>query len=229
MPNNCWPVQARSRFSRTFSAGAWHKACEPPGYSNRHEAWGGRHVAEGGNSNRGRSDVAPGGARSPETPASDPPSSAVAPQRVVFHTTACGFSHHHVSFFPIGCVSVGVILQAGGRSYLYARSGRVARSWRFETTRAFRCWPTVTASADATTRQARRPVRRDTSALVTGAAILLLAYLLFLIFRPFAVALVFAAVMAVVFHPLHAKLRTIARSRLHQRCSCVVDRAAHQS
>ena len=33
-------------------------------------------------------------------------------------------------------------------------------------------------------------------------AILLLAYLLFLIFKPFAVALVFAAVVAVVFHPL---------------------------
>jgi hypothetical protein len=37
---------------------------------------------------------------------------------------------------------------------------------------------------------------------VSGVAILLLAYLVFLIFKPFAVALVFAAVMAVVFHPL---------------------------
>ncbi len=54
---------------------------------------------------------------------------------------------------------------------------------------------------------------RDTSAVVSGAAILLLAYCLFLIFRPFAVALVFAAVVAVVFHPLQVRLeRRIPRS-----------------
>ena len=54
---------------------------------------------------------------------------------------------------------------------------------------------------------------RDTSALVSGVAIVLLAYLLFLIFKPFATALVFAAVMAVVFHPLHVWLaRRIPRS-----------------
>jgi len=45
-------------------------------------------------------------------------------------------------------------------------------------------------------------VPREISALVSGATILLLAYLLFLIVKPFAVALVFAAVVAVVFHPL---------------------------
>jgi len=48
-------------------------------------------------------------------------------------------------------------------------------------------------------------VPRDTSALVSGVAILLLAYLLFLIFKPFAVALVFAAVVAVVFHPIQVR------------------------
>jgi predicted PurR-regulated permease PerM len=54
---------------------------------------------------------------------------------------------------------------------------------------------------------------RDTSALVSGVAIVLLAYLLFLIFKPFAAALVFAAVMAVVFHPLQVWLeRRIPRS-----------------
>ena len=54
---------------------------------------------------------------------------------------------------------------------------------------------------------------RDTSAVVSGAAILLLAYCLFLIFSPFAVALVFAAVVAVVFHPLQVRLeRRIPRS-----------------
>jgi predicted PurR-regulated permease PerM len=56
-------------------------------------------------------------------------------------------------------------------------------------------------------------VPRETSAVVSGAAILLLAYLLFLIFRPFAVALVFAAVVAVVFHPLQVWFeRRIPRS-----------------
>jgi predicted PurR-regulated permease PerM len=56
-------------------------------------------------------------------------------------------------------------------------------------------------------------VPRDTSALLSGAAILLLAYVLFLIFKPFAVALVFAAVMAVVFHPLHVRFeRRMPRS-----------------
>lgn len=54
---------------------------------------------------------------------------------------------------------------------------------------------------------------RDTSALVSGVAILLLAYILFLIFKPFAVALVFAAVVAVVFHPLQVWLeRRMPRS-----------------
>src|SRR5471030_1961662 len=43
---------------------------------------------------------------------------------------------------------------------------------------------------------------RETSAIVSAAALVLLAYILFLIFKPFATALVFAAVMAVVFHPL---------------------------
>jgi predicted PurR-regulated permease PerM len=47
---------------------------------------------------------------------------------------------------------------------------------------------------------------RDTSALVSGAAILVLAYIVFLIAKPFAAALVFAAVMAVVFHPVHVWL-----------------------
>jgi predicted PurR-regulated permease PerM len=44
-------------------------------------------------------------------------------------------------------------------------------------------------------------------------AILLLAYMLFLIFKPFAVALVFAAVVAVVFRPLQVWLeRRMRRS-----------------
>jgi predicted PurR-regulated permease PerM len=48
---------------------------------------------------------------------------------------------------------------------------------------------------------------------VSGVAILLLAYILFLIFKPFAVALVFAAVVAVVFHPLQLWLeRRMPRS-----------------
>ena len=54
---------------------------------------------------------------------------------------------------------------------------------------------------------------RETSAIVSSVAIVLLAYILFLIFKPFATALVFAAVMAVVFHPLHVWLeRRIPRS-----------------
>src|SRR5450631_1764468 len=61
--------------------------------------------------------------------------------------------------------------------------------------------------------QARPTVPRDTWALLSGVAILLLAYLLFLIFKPFAVALVFAAVVAVVFHPLQVWLeRQMPRS-----------------
>jgi predicted PurR-regulated permease PerM len=48
---------------------------------------------------------------------------------------------------------------------------------------------------------------RDTSALVSDAAILVLAYVVFLIVKPFAAALVFAAVMAVVFHPVHVWLK----------------------
>ena len=55
---------------------------------------------------------------------------------------------------------------------------------------------------------------RDTSAVVSGAAILLLAYLLFLIFKPFAVALVFAAVVAVVFHLSSAKIEDRTSRRL---------------
>jgi predicted PurR-regulated permease PerM len=49
-------------------------------------------------------------------------------------------------------------------------------------------------------------VPRDTSAVVSGAAILRLAYLLLLFSRPFAVAFVFA-VVAVVFHPLQVWLQ----------------------
>jgi predicted PurR-regulated permease PerM len=54
----------------------------------------------------------------------------------------------------------------------------------------------------------RRPLNmpRDVSALVSGVAILLLAYLVFLMFKPFAVALVFAAVASVVFHPFQVRL-----------------------
>jgi predicted PurR-regulated permease PerM len=56
-------------------------------------------------------------------------------------------------------------------------------------------------------------VPRDTPALVSGVAILLLAYILFLIFKPFAVALVFAATVTVVFHPLQVWLeRRMPRS-----------------
>ncbi len=54
---------------------------------------------------------------------------------------------------------------------------------------------------------------RDTTALLSVVAIVLLAYIQFLIFKPFATALVFAAVVAVVFHPLHAWFaRRIPRS-----------------
>lgn len=47
------------------------------------------------------------------------------------------------------------------------------------------------------------PVLRYTSSLIASAAILLLIYLLFLLFKPFATPLIFAGVMVVLFYPIH--------------------------
>ena len=47
---------------------------------------------------------------------------------------------------------------------------------------------------------------RYTSSIIESAALLVLAYLLFLIFKPFATPLIFAAVMVVLFDPIHARL-----------------------
>ena len=52
----------------------------------------------------------------------------------------------------------------------------------------------------------REPTGRETSGLIGALAIVLLGYLLYLIVRPFATALVFAVVMVVVFHPLQVRL-----------------------
>jgi predicted PurR-regulated permease PerM len=52
----------------------------------------------------------------------------------------------------------------------------------------------------------REPTGGGTSRLIGALAIVLLGYLLFLIVRPFATALVFAVVMVVVFHPLQVRL-----------------------
>jgi predicted PurR-regulated permease PerM len=60
--------------------------------------------------------------------------------------------------------------------------------------------------ADRRTSVTGMPMRPDTSQLVAAVAVLLLGYLVFLIVRPFATPLVFAVVMVVVFHPLHARL-----------------------
>ena len=57
------------------------------------------------------------------------------------------------------------------------------------------------------------PTRPDMSQLVAAFAVLLLGYLVFLIVRPFATPLVFAVVMVVVFHPLHARFERRLKPR----------------
>lgn len=47
---------------------------------------------------------------------------------------------------------------------------------------------------------------RYTSSIIASAALLVLVYLLFLIFKPFATPLIFAAVMVVLLDPIHARL-----------------------
>jgi predicted PurR-regulated permease PerM len=66
------------------------------------------------------------------------------------------------------------------------------------------------------------PYGRDTSHLLAVVAIAVLAYLVFLIIRPFATPLLFALVMVVVFDPLYTRLERRVRPSLAATLSTVI-------